>query len=106
MWALFLAQCESQRAQTGSRPVSGGVITTAQLALAGIAGASITRRLRAGTLHRMYPKVYSIAPPSVLRPEARWLGAVLASGEGAALSHRSAAAFWGLLDDRWGFVDV
>jgi very-short-patch-repair endonuclease len=54
----------------------------------------------------MYPKVYSIAPPSVLRPEARWLGAVLASGEGAALSHRSAAAFWGLLDDRRGFVDV
>src|SRR3954452_2420060 len=30
-----------------------GVLITAQLALAGIAGASITRRLRAGTLHRM-----------------------------------------------------
>jgi very-short-patch-repair endonuclease len=54
----------------------------------------------------MYRGVLCVAPPALLRPEARWLGAVLASGDGAALSHRSAAALWGLLDDRWPFVDV
>jgi very-short-patch-repair endonuclease len=54
----------------------------------------------------MYRGVYALAPSSVLRPEGRWLGAVLACGDGAALSHRSAAALWGILDERWAFVDV
>jgi very-short-patch-repair endonuclease len=35
-----------------------------------------------------------------------WLAAVLASGEGALLSHRSAAALWGLMRPRWSPVDV
>jgi very-short-patch-repair endonuclease len=83
-----------------------GVITNAQLAQAGIDKDGITRRTRAGTLHRLYRGVYAVAPPAVLRPEGRWLGAVLACGEGAALSHRSAAACWVLLEERWAFVDV
>jgi very-short-patch-repair endonuclease len=83
-----------------------GVISGARLRAAGIDKSAITRRLRAGTLHRMYRNVYAVAPPSVLRPEGRWLGAVLACGEGAVLSHRSAAVLWGLLEERWGFVDV
>src|SRR3954471_5054808 len=74
-----------------------GVVARAELLAASVDKSAITRRLRAGNLHRIYRGVYSIAPPSVLRPEARWLGAVLACGDGAVLSHRSAAAFWGLL---------
>jgi len=35
-----------------------------------------------------------------------WLAAVLACGEGALLSHRSAAALWGLMRQRRGPVDV
>jgi len=35
-----------------------------------------------------------------------WLAAVLACGEGAVLSHRSAAALWGLMRPRWDPVDV
>jgi very-short-patch-repair endonuclease len=54
----------------------------------------------------MYRNVYSVAPPALLRPEARWLGAVLACGDDAVLSHRSAAVLLELLEDRWGFVDV
>ena len=33
-------------------------------------------RVDAGTLHRVHRGVYSVAPPSVLRQEARWLAAV------------------------------
>ena len=82
------------------------MFTRAELLAAGLDKSAISRRLRAGTLHRMYRNVYSVAPPSLLRPEARWRGAVLACGEGAALSHRSAAALWGLLEERWDVVDV
>jgi very-short-patch-repair endonuclease len=82
------------------------VITNAQLARAGIDKDGITRRIRAGTLHRMHRGVYAVAPSSVLRPEGRWRGAVLACGDGAALSHRSAAVCWALLEERWAFVDV
>lgn len=83
-----------------------GVITREQLLDAGIDRSAITRRLAAGTLHRMHRCIYAVAPPAVLRPEGRWLGAVLACGEGAALSHRSAAALWGLLEEGCRLVHV
>jgi len=82
------------------------VFTGEELLAAGIDKSAITRRLRARTLHRMYRNVYSVAPPALLRPEARWRGAVLACGDDAVLSHCSAAALWGLLEDRWSFVDI
>jgi very-short-patch-repair endonuclease len=82
------------------------VFTRDELRAAGLSDSAIARRLRGGTLHRMYRNVYSIAPPSLLRPEARWRGAVLACGDDAVLSHCSAAVLWGLLEERWDFVDV
>jgi hypothetical protein len=42
----------------------------------------------------------------VLRPEGRRLAGVLACGPGAVLSHRSAAAHWGLLGSAAAVVDV
>src|SRR5689334_16269239 len=86
--------------------LSWGVLTREELRAAGLSDTAIARRVASGALHRMYRNVYSVAPPALLRPEARWRGAVLACGEGAALSHRSAAVFWELLEDRWAFVDV
>jgi hypothetical protein len=83
-----------------------GVFTRDELRAGGLSDGAIARRLRAGTLHRMYRNVYAVAAPELLRAEARWLGAVLACGDGAVLSHRSAAVLWGLLEDRWPFVDV
>jgi Protein of unknown function (DUF559)/AbiEi antitoxin C-terminal domain len=41
-----------------------------------------------------------------LTRERRWMAAVLACGEGAALSHRSAAALWGIGKERGGQIDV
>jgi len=83
-----------------------GVFTRAELRAAGLSDGAIARRLQGGTLHRMYRNVYSVAHGALLRPEARWLGAVLACGDDAVLSHCSAAVLWGLLEDRWSFVDV
>jgi very-short-patch-repair endonuclease len=74
-----------------------GVVTTAQLLRAGLSRSAITRRVRAGRLHRVYRGVYAVGHPR-LSTEGKWMAAVLAGGDGAALSHRSAAELWRLLE--------
>jgi very-short-patch-repair endonuclease len=66
---------------------------------------AVERALRSGRLHRLYRGVYAVGH-SHLGREGRRLAAVLACGEGAALSHRSAASHWGLLDTQSAFIDV
>jgi very-short-patch-repair endonuclease len=73
-----------------------GVVTFRQLVGAGIDKSAIERRVRAGRLHRIHRGVYAVGHPPV-SDEARWIAAVLACGDGAVLSHVSAAALWGLL---------
>lgn len=53
-------------------------------------------RLESGRLHRLHPGVYAVGH-AALSTEGRYLAAVCAGGPDAALSHRSAAACWGLL---------
>lgn len=72
-----------------------GVVARGQLLNRGIAGNAIDNRVRLGRLHRLHPGVYAVGHRMLTR-EGRWMGAVLAGGEGAALSHRSAAALWSL----------
>jgi very-short-patch-repair endonuclease len=71
-----------------------GVITRTQLLSAGILPSGITDRVRASRLHRIHRGVYAVGHRG-LSKEARWMAAVLACGDGAALSHRSAATLWG-----------
>jgi Transcriptional regulator, AbiEi antitoxin len=73
-----------------------GVVTQEQLAAAGIDKSGITRRVQAGRLHRLYRGVYAVGHRS-LSWRGRWLAAVLAAGDGAVLSHASAAALWQFL---------
>jgi len=61
-------------------------------------------RPRAGRLVRLHRGVYAVGHAQ-LRPEGRWLAAVLAAGPGAALSHRSAAALHGIREST-GAIDV
>jgi very-short-patch-repair endonuclease len=61
----------------------------------GLAEGAINRRLRAGRLHRVHAGVFAVGHRLLTR-EGRWMAAVLAMGEGAVLSHRSAAELWGL----------
>lgn len=72
-----------------------GVVTRAQLLALGMDPAVIKRRLRAGRLRAIYRGVYLVGP--IAPPHAREMAAVLACGEGAVLSHRSAAALRSLL---------
>jgi predicted transcriptional regulator of viral defense system len=72
-----------------------GMVTRVQLLNAGLSSADIDYRLRIGRLVRVHNGVYAVGhiPPS---PHARAMAAVLACGPGAVLSHRSAAALWGM----------
>jgi hypothetical protein len=73
---------------------AGTAIARRQLLAAGVSEAAVDHRL--GTiLHPVHAGVYAVGHPT-LTTEGRWLGAVLACGPGAALSHRAAAAHWGL----------
>src|SRR4051794_39672713 len=76
-----------------------GVIGHPQLVALGLSRESIQRRVRAGHLHRIHQGVYAVGHKR-LTQRGRWMAAILAGGEQAYLSHRSAAALWGLLPNR------
>lgn len=80
-----------------------GVISSQQLRSSGLSRDTISRRNEAGRLHRVHRGVYAVGH-AALSNEGRWMAAVLACG--AVLSHRSAAALWGLLPAGHGPVEV
>lgn len=82
-----------------------GVVERGQLVTLGLGPDAIDRRVRAGRLHRIHRGVYAVGHLSLTR-NAHFMAAVLACGEGAALSHFSAAVLWGLIDDRGGPIHV
>src|SRR5205807_5255346 len=53
-------------------------------------------RVKVGRLHVVHRGVYAVGH-GILTTRGRWMAAVLASGSGAVLSHRAAAALWELL---------
>ena len=81
------------------------LVTTHQLHIDGVGRGALRRRLENEVLHRMYRGVYLVGHPIPL-PGARELGAVLACGERAFISHRSAAALWGLANAPLDFVEI
>jgi predicted transcriptional regulator of viral defense system len=82
-----------------------GVVSVAQLRALGVGRSSITRRVQAGQLHRVHQGVYAVGH-TALRAEGHRLAAVLACGPDAVLSHRTAAAHWGLLRTDQTRIDV
>jgi very-short-patch-repair endonuclease len=72
-----------------------GVVSREQLRELGVQPRALSHRLAAGRLHQVHVGVYAVGHP-VLGRSGRWMAAVLACGPGAALSHASAAALWGL----------
>jgi very-short-patch-repair endonuclease len=75
-----------------------GVVARAQLLALGLTARAIDGRLARGWLHPVHRGVFAVGVPARAR-EALWMAAVLSAGEGAVLSHRSAAALWGLRPD-------
>ena len=77
-----------------------GVVTRAQLRAAGVGAKAIEYRLRVGRLHPLHRAVYASGTARPRRMRGRWPPCWRAA-RGAVLSHRSAAALWGL-GVRWG----
>jgi very-short-patch-repair endonuclease len=72
------------------------MVSHVQLKELGLGASGIAKRARSGRLSRMYRGVYHAGhgPPT---RKGRFMAAVLACGDGAVLSHRSAAVLWGLM---------
>src|SRR6266545_3664161 len=85
--------------------VQWGVVSREQLFRLGASRAGVDTWLRRGRLHRLHRGVYAVGHAHLGR-EGRRLAAVLACGEGAVLSHRTAAAHWGLLETQSARIDI
>jgi very-short-patch-repair endonuclease len=72
-----------------------GVVALRQLRTIGLGTGAINHRVRCGRLHRLHRGVFAVGHDRLSR-QGRWMAAVLAMGDGAALSHVSAAALWGI----------
>jgi very-short-patch-repair endonuclease len=72
------------------------LVSRDQLRAIGLGRGAIAHRLSAGRWQRVHPSVYLVAP-APLDLGARARAAVLACGEGAVVSHTTAAGLWGIL---------
>ena len=82
-----------------------GVVARRQLVTLGVGSRAIDHRLQCGRLHLLHRGVYAVGH-RVITQRGRWMAAVLASGSGAVLSHRSAAALWGMRPTSRASVEV
>lgn len=80
------------------------MVARAQLLELGLSRRGIEHRIARGRLRRVFTGVYAVGRPN-LTQQGRWMAAVLACGEGAALTHGSAAALWGIGVER-GEIEV
>jgi very-short-patch-repair endonuclease len=92
------------RAILGLAARQNGVVTTAQLLDAGVGRRAIARRVESGWLVPLHRGVYQAGPTT--GRYAREMAAVLACGDGAVLSHDSAAAVWGFRPSHNGAVHI
>jgi hypothetical protein len=83
----------------------GGVVSLDQLRDEGVTSKVAADRGRDGSLHRVHRGVYAVGHRSISRLT-HLRAAVLACGEGAVISHGSAAALHGLWDYWPRFIDV
>jgi very-short-patch-repair endonuclease len=82
-----------------------GVVSRRQLSALGIGRGAIDHRLAERRLHPLHRGVFAVGHTALAR-EAAWMAAVLAAGDGAVLSHRSAGALWGVRDTAAARTDV
>jgi very-short-patch-repair endonuclease len=82
-----------------------GVVARVQLLGIGLGRRAIAARAERGLLHEVFLGVYVYGARRITR-KGRWMAAVLAAGDGAVLSHRSASRLWRLLPPAAEHVDV
>ena len=72
-----------------------GLVTRAQLSGLDVGRGAIAHRISEGRLRPVHRGVYAVGHRLLTR-SGHWMAAVLACGPGAVLSHRAAAALWGI----------
>jgi very-short-patch-repair endonuclease len=82
-----------------------GVVARRQLLELGFSRKEIEARIKVQRLNPLHPGVYAVGHKLVTR-QGRWMGAVLASGPDAVLSHWSAAALWMIRPNSRSVIDV
>ncbi len=82
-----------------------GVISRAQLLALGYTRHAIDHRIRCGRLHRVFRGVYAVGRPDLSR-HGLMMGAVLACGPDAVISHETAAELWRLRRPEPGPIEV
>ena len=97
------ANCDSVISRVAAR--QHGVISYRQLRFLGLSQPVISRRAKAGRLYRIHRGVYAVGHPR-LSFEGRCMGAALALGDDAVVSHRSAAVVWGMLRAHEAPIDL
>src|SRR5262245_7565276 len=88
-----LAKRERELAALANR--QHGVVSRRQPRDAGLGARTIRRRVEAGWLNPLYRGIFILGRKGI-SGRGEWQGAVLVGGDEALLSHRSAAALWGL----------
>jgi very-short-patch-repair endonuclease len=82
-----------------------GVVSRRQLLDIGFTTEAIRHRINRGRLHPVYRGVYAVGRPELTR-EGWWMAAVLSCGDGAVLSHLTAAVLWGIRPRHGRRIDV
>jgi very-short-patch-repair endonuclease len=82
-----------------------GAVSRRQLEQAGLQSNAIDRRAANGTLHRLHRGVYLLGHDA-LAPLARETAAILVCGDGAVISHMSAAGMWSMIPPEAVGTDV
>jgi hypothetical protein len=96
---------ERDRAMARLAERQHGVVARRQLLELGFGRRAVTGRLQRGQLHEVFLGVYAVGARRISR-KGRWMAAVLAAGEDALLSHRSAARLWGVLPPAAERIDI
>ncbi|HEY5318638.1 MAG TPA: hypothetical protein VIJ20_11685, partial [Solirubrobacteraceae bacterium] len=76
-----------------------------QLRDCGVAKSTVSRWASTGRLHWRYPGVYTVGH-TALSVEGELTAALLAAGSGAALSHATAAWWWGLIEEQPSVIEI
>lgn len=98
-------ESETDRAIGALAESQHGVVSRAQLLELGLDRGAITHRLKLGRLRQLHRGVYTIGH-RLLTQDGRCMAATLACGADAVLSHRAAAALWGMRGGTWVEVTV
>jgi hypothetical protein len=82
-----------------------GVVARRQLLELGMGARAIDGRIQGERLHELFRGVFVVGVRRISR-KGRWMAAVLAAGDGALLSHRSAARLWRILPPAAEWADI